>query len=1516
MNFSIFKLSLSTRICILTLALFLIGVWSLVIFANHVLHEDMQLLLTEQQASTTTVVAADINSNLELLVKILENEASALTPAMTGNAASLQAYLDEHLHLQSLFNAGVFITGSDGTPIADIPLSANRLGRNVADRDYMTAALKEGKSSIGAPVLGKSLKKPVFSVAAPVRNGEGTVIGAIVGVTNLGLPNFLDRITDQRYGKSGGYLIVAPKQRLIVTATDKKRIMEALPPPGRNPFIDRAVQGFEGSGVTLTPQGVEVLASIKRIPAAGWYVSVLLPTAEAFAPIDSVKKRLLLSVLFLSLAACGLTWWFVKSRRVNSMLERHIEERTGELQKSRDEWVLTFNAIPDKIMILDKNFRIIHANHAAESQLGDTRGTILDCCCHTVVHSLDQPLDNCPHKSLLSDGKKHEEEIYDRQLNRYFHVLVAPLFERGELVGSVHISRDISAVRQAEKLEQFRSRILELLAEDLPLAEILADIVQGVERLNPVMLCSVLLLDSEGRHLRNGAAPNLPDFYNAAIDGLEIGQGVGSCGTAAFTGERVIVEDIATHPFWVPFKELAKRAGLGACWSQPVLSSSGQVLGTFAIYHRDARSPDELEISIIEMAANLASIAIDKSTLSETLRASELRFRSYVENVNDVLFSLTPDGHFGYVSPQWSTAFGYELSETVGQPFSRFVHPDDFSGCIKFMRRLLETGEKQSGIEYRVQCKDGHYVWYTANASPVTNPATGELTLVGIGRDISERMQIEKELEEINKIFQMFLKNSPIYAFIHEVTPTESRVLLSSDNYLDMIGISGSEMSGKVMSELFSAEQAAKITSDNWNVISSGRISDFKESYNGRSYHSIKFPIIMVDRSLLAGYTIDITDQVQAEEALRSSEELYHSLVETSQDLIWRCDAEGRYTFLNLAWGHLLGYEMDEMLGRKFSDFQTSDQADRDWIMFTRLMSGESVDQYETAYRTKRGDEIHLLMNALYICDEEGDITGASGTAHDITERKHMEEELRSSKAAAEVANAAKSQFLSNMSHEIRTPLNAIIGFSSLILNAGLPPRQQDYAGKIHSAGELLRNIVNDILDFSKIEAQQLQVEQVTFRPDIIVGNVIGMVHQAAVEKGLTLKVNAAEEIAPYLIGDPHRLTQILANLLSNAVKFTERGEVALTVALLKEQEGRQQLKFSVSDTGIGLTAEQLSRLFQPFTQADQSTTRRFGGTGLGLSICKQLVELMDGEVDCESVPGQGSLFSFTVWFDIGTVVLSEPAPPVAGKTAVYDFSAFHVLLVEDHEVNQQLVIELLKDSGVIVTVASNGLEAVTLVTKGDNSFDLVLMDIQMPVMDGYEATLLIRGDGRFAALPIIAMTAHVLQEEHKKILKSGMDDHITKPIDVRTLLQVMNHFLSGRSVADQPPAKQEDSGGGAGELPVVAGLDVAGALDRLDGNEKLYHWLLRSFVENKADAVKIIDEALQSGDTALAERTAHTLKSSAGTIGATALAALAESLESAIALGEPEARISELLEHFAIELERLVSNLAGLKSP
>jgi signal transduction histidine kinase len=303
---------LKTRITVGVLAIFVAGLWSLSFYVSRMLREDMQRLLGEQQASTVSYIAAEINGALGERFRGLENAAASISPAMLDHPAALQKFLEDRSVLQWMFSAGLMVTGGDGTTLADVPLSAGRLGVNYGSTDSVAAALKEGKATIGRPVIGKKLRVPLFAMTVPIRDTRGKVIGSVMGMTDLSQPNFLDRITENHYGKTGGYLLVAPQYRLIVTATEKSRIMEAHPEPGVNPWIDRRNEGYEGTEIFVNPRGVEVLNSAKGIPVAGWQVIALLPTEEAFAPIRDLQRRMLLATIFLTLLAGGLTLWLLR----------------------------------------------------------------------------------------------------------------------------------------------------------------------------------------------------------------------------------------------------------------------------------------------------------------------------------------------------------------------------------------------------------------------------------------------------------------------------------------------------------------------------------------------------------------------------------------------------------------------------------------------------------------------------------------------------------------------------------------------------------------------------------------------------------------------------------------------------------------------------------------------------------------------------------------------------------------------------------------------------------------------------------------------------------------------------------------------------------------------------------------------------------------------------------------------------------------------------------------------------
>ena len=525
---------------------------------------------------------------------------------------------------------------------------------------------------------------------------------------------------------------------------------------------------------------------------------------------------------------------------------------------------------------------------------------------------------------------------------------------------------------------------------------------------------------------------------------------------------------------------------------------------------------------------------------------------------------------------------------------------------------------------------------------------------------------------------------------------------------------------------------------------------------------------------------------------------LIETIANSSTDAIFAKDLEGRYLIFNTAASEFVGKPAEEVIGRDDYALFPADQAEKLLTTNRRLIAANVVENlYEHVDTVKGRTVFYSTKGPLY--DSNGRIIGTFGVSRDVTERmlienelkrhrKHLEDlveertqDLMQAKAAAESANTAKASFLANMSHEIRTPLNAITGMAHLIRRSELSAEQRNHLDKLEAAGYHLLEVINAILDLSKIEAGRFTLEDTPLHVETVLDNVVAMLRQRAAAKHLSLTVEPMC-MPPHLRGDPTRLQQALLNYATNAIKFTEHGGVTLRVRVLEDKADNALLRFDVIDTGIGIAADTQGKLFSAFEQADSSTTRKYGGTGLGLAITRKIAEQMGGEVGVESSLGAGSTFWFTVRLSKDAMAAATPAM-AQGESAESQlrtrFAGSRILLAEDEPINREITEILLQDVGLVVDAAGDGSEALALAAQND--YALILMDMQMPTMDGLEATQKIRQLPKGAALPIVAMTANAFAEDRARCSEAGMNDFITKPFAPEHVYATLLKWLTAR---------------------------------------------------------------------------------------------------------------------------------------
>lgn len=843
---------------------------------------------------------------------------------------------------------------------------------------------------------------------------------------------------------------------------------------------------------------------------------------------------------------------------------------------------------------------------------------------------------------------------------------------------------DITSNKQYEFIYQDNQMILEYITQHNELSKILDKIVHLAEYRNPNSKCSILLLNESKKNLLSGSAPSLPDYYNEAINGIEIGEKIGSCGSATFKQERVIVEDIDTHENWQPYLALTQKANLHACWSEPIFSSSNEILGSFAIYNDHIKSPNDFELKLISSYAHLAAVAIDKENNNKLIKEKEHQILEHIKKSNEKLklseerlsYALhgTSDGLWDwnlktnevYYSPRWFTMLGYEANELPKtlQTWENLVYSEDKERTLKLISEYIEGHSDNFETKFRMKHKNGSLIHILSRAKLASDKDGNRLQplrLVGTHLDITKEINHHIEMEK--------------------------------------------------------------------NILK-----------------------------------------------LQLAQQELQDYLKSSSDFVWEVDVDGKYTKVSDGVYNILGYESSEILGKTPFDFMEKESLKKISQQFKEILKEQreirALENYNIA---KDGSLKCLETSGVPFFNQDGELAGYRGTDRDITALKEYEKSIVNAREEAENANKSKSLFLANMSHEIRTPMTGLLGFIDRLQKSEKDPEKQKQFKTIRSSGETLLSIINDILDFSKIESGKMQVESVPIMVKQLLENTIDVFKQLASAKNINLLNAITDNIPICIFGDETRLKQVLFNLLSNAIKFTsESGNITLQVRLKEE---RKLLHIAVIDTGVGIAKENLEKIFEAFDQEDNSTTRRFGGTGLGLTISSRLVNLMGGQLYVESKVGQGSKFYFDIPIETCSADIDDESTLEVESVNLDNIKA-NILVVEDNKTNQLLMGMILDDYNLNYDIANDGAEAVLQFKH--NKYDVILMDENMPNMNGIEATKIIREleEDTDSHIPIIAVTANALVEDRERFLAIGMDDYISKPYTEEDIIQVLKKYL------------------------------------------------------------------------------------------------------------------------------------------
>jgi len=905
---------------------------------------------------------------------------------------------------------------------------------------------------------------------------------------------------------------------------------------------------------------------------------------------------------------------------------------------------------------------------------------------------------------------------------------------------------------------------------------------------------------------------------------------------------------------------------------------------------------------------------ITQQELDEKNRELEL----IADELPSCMMILDSKGVITRVNKAALTLLGFEKDELLGEEatklFSCYVvdqkcHLEDRILSCVMSNKDIKAGECRvfrallDGIEHRgeeiVVKKDGSTLVVDFNIKPISSQREWCSSIL-LFNDISKRVKKERGLRLERDMFV----GGPVILFVW-IPERHWPIEYVSPNIKEILGYSTDEVLSPEFrfADIIHQDDLERISSEVTSFLEN-KTTSWEQHYRVRDafgkyrwFYDYTVPEYLEDGRLhrIKGYMLDQNE-------LNASNELLKTVFEKSPNGLVLIDVETKkVTNFNKTAYEQLGYTKEEFENIAIADIDMLESTE-DTQNRVRAIKEKGEIQFTTKHRHKNGEARDVFVTTKLITLREQPLIFA--TFQDITEQKKVEIELIKAKKEAEEANIAKSQFLANMSHEIRTPMNAIIGLSELLLDTRLDEIQSDYLQKIGSSSKMLLNIINDILDYSKIEAGKMELEHRSFCLKETLDQIKTLLSQSADKKGVELRFEIDKNVPKRVIGDSLRISQVLINLLSNAIKFTEKGAVELNINTKETKQNRVKLLFEVKDSGIGMSKEEIGKLFKIFSQADSSTTRKYGGSGLGLVIAKKIVNAMSGDIEVESKKGEGSRFHFEIVLQVDSKSEKEGQKTLFNDQAKYsELDGLRVLVIEDNEINQVVVTKILQKMGIKADIANNGKEGVERYLLNIGKYNLILMDLQMPIMSGYEASKEIRKiDER---IPIIALTAAAMTEDKEKAKESGMDGHLSKPIDSEELYKTLMKWCRNYKKDEKKPkelarAKEE------------CVLDFDFINEVADGDSEFIHKLYKMLLIGFEDRFMDLDKKL-ANKTSDTKSLIHALKGVSGNVGAKLLYNVTKKIDQALKeRGEvDEESIKEYIE--AVEKTKMAIKSMGI---